>query len=389
MPVGRTLLPIASSGGGASERGIYVKDNNNTTAIANVVDWASLSEMIKVGDSDYDTYMVATGDRHLLAIRNHVAGTGGELWVLGINTSGSIGGGTIYGWRRIGVDSDWTWISACGNSSYAIRAGRLYVTGENSLGQLGDGTGVDKSTFTQIGSDTDWEMTSTGLNMALAIKGGDLLSTGSNVNFMTGFGTNVGNTLSWTVVDAVNTWSWIGSGRSVCGAITSGGELYTWGQNLNGVSGQGTSSGSTTVPTQVGVATDWYRFDSGNQTSYASKTDGTLWGCGLASSGSIWGPAPPAPNVFTQDSSGATDWDWFHLNSGGIIYARKTNGTLWSSGIAFMNANTALLTSLTQVGTDTNWSGFPFGNKNGFAGEIAFIKTEAEEQTNNVRETEQ
>ena len=378
MPVGRTLLPIASGGVSPTASGVYVYESI-TSSLASINDIAALNERpdnIPFVGEEATTYMASVGNRHGAAIKNFVGGTGGELWVWGLNVTGSIGGSPDYQWTRIGVDSDWEMATAAGALTLAIKAGALYGTGLNTNGQLGDGTTTNKLTFTQIGVDTDWEFVESNGITSIAIKGGDLYACGSNIDYMTGNGiTEVGNTTTWTLVNNTEVWSYAAVGRYACMAVTATGKIYSWGRNIQGVTAQGTTLGDTTSPTQIGSDTDWLMCAVGNQTSYALKTDGTLWGAGLMGGGTIWGPSPAAATTFQQDSLGDTDWDWVDCNSGNGVFVRKTNGTLWSAGPTPANMQYSNVFVLTQVGTETNWKPQYRMNTNGFTGETCLIKS--------------
>jgi hypothetical protein len=371
-------LTINISGGAApSNSGVYVFESNTAVA-ASINDVAALNEtpnsIVFLGEKG-TTYMTTVGNRHGAAIKNFVGGTGGELWVWGLNISGSIGGSPNYQWTQIGVDSDWEMVVAGGNTTLAIKNGALYGTGLNTSGQLGDGTTTNKSVFTQIGVDTDWEFIETNGVTSIAIKGGDLYACGRNIDYMTGNGTTeAGNTTTWTLVNSAETWTYVSVGRFSCMAVTSTGKLYSWGNDINGVTGQGTFGPSdTTSPTQVGSDTDWVMCAVGNQTSYAIKTTGTLWGTGQAG-GSVWG-SNSSFNTFQQEGLGDTDWDYVDCASTNGVFVRKTNGTLWSSGLSPANMQYSNLNTLTQIGTDTNWERNYRMHTSGFNGENCFIKS--------------
>jgi alpha-tubulin suppressor-like RCC1 family protein len=374
MPIGRTLLPIASGGSPPSTSGIY-PFQGAITGMNDIITFAEIFNNAKlpyIGEQA-TTYMIATGFRHVLAIKNFVSGTGGELWVWGFNSSGSIGGSTNYQWTRIGVDSDWTWVSAAGNSSYAIRAGRLYVTGENSNGELGNGTTTDVSVFTQVGSDTDWEKVSGGSLFGVAIKNGDLLTTGFNNSFRTGLNTSVGVTNTWTVANNTETWEWISGGIIHGAAITDDGRMFTWGTNLNGRTARNTAVGTTNIPTQEFLGdTDWVQVECSNASTIARKTSGTVWGCGVGA-GSVWGSVAQV-TVFNQEALGDTDWVWIANQGANAQFALKSDGTIWTSGFNIANLQQSTVNTFAQFGSETDWKTNFFGNKNGFSQQMALLK---------------
>lgn len=357
-------------GGGGVTNGVYIVDDSSLDLYAtNVI--SGFPNLFQVADTIDNVYMSCIGIRHILAIRNYAVGTGGELWVWGFNTNGSIGGSNNYEWSRIGVDSDWTFVAAGSNSSMAIKSGALYATGAGSNFIFGNNSTATLTTFTQIGSDTDWEFIAMGEGFSFAIKNGSLFSAGSNANFQTGLNISLGNTQVWTLVDNSENWSFVSCGRAHGIATTVSGKLYSWGVNSSGRTGQGTSSGSTQVPTQIGIDTDWSICQAGNLNSYALKTDGTAWGCG-SSSGSFWGNSSPLE--MTQDSSSNTDWDWLMCTTANAVFARESNGTMYSSGTAVGNASQNSLTDFQQIGIENTYQKNSFCNHGGFTGESTFIK---------------
>ena len=72
---------------------------------------------------------------------------------------------------QIGSDSDWA-TATCGfNNSFAIKTnGTLWAWGQNNLGQLGDGTTVNKLFPVQIGTATNWASVSAGYGHTIATK---------------------------------------------------------------------------------------------------------------------------------------------------------------------------------------------------------------------------
>jgi alpha-tubulin suppressor-like RCC1 family protein len=335
MPIGRTLLPIAAGGGGTGSTpdnfGLYTWGSDGIVEFLEMAVSKNLPDNLYYFDDETDIYKFDIGTQHLVAIRNF-SGSGGELWVLGRLSNGNIGNSTSqYEWARLGSDSDWTDVSASADSTYAIRAGRLYVLGLNTSGQLGNGSTSNVTTLTQIGSDTNWEAVDAGETWALAIKGGQLFSCGSNNLYRTGRNTNSGNTTTWTAIETTQIWVKISAGRQHGGAITIGGEVWTWGSNLNGRTARNTTAGETQVPTQTHDGdTHWIKISCGSSHTLVIKNDNTLWGAG--SGAQIGKGASTNTIVFTQEVLG--DTDWYDINSGGadVGSAIKSDGTLWTAG---------------------------------------------------------
>jgi alpha-tubulin suppressor-like RCC1 family protein len=92
----------------------------------------------------------AGGECHTCGVR-----TDGTLWCWGYNGSGQLGDGTSTGCRSapVQVGSLTTWVSAAGGESHTcgiMTDGTLWCWGDNSDGQLGDGTTTNRITPVQV-----------------------------------------------------------------------------------------------------------------------------------------------------------------------------------------------------------------------------------------------
>ena len=103
---------------------------------------------------------------HTLAIK-----TNGSLWSWGFNGQGQLGDNSLIDKiipTQIGTDLNWSQISSSGFHSVAQKAtGTLWAWGNNSQGQLGDNTIVAKLLPTQIGNATNWQSISAGFNFTM------------------------------------------------------------------------------------------------------------------------------------------------------------------------------------------------------------------------------
>ncbi len=107
--------------------------------------------------------------------------------------------------------------------------GTLWAWGDNTYGQLGDGTTIDHSSPVQVGTATNWAA--------------------------------------------------VGAGQYHTVAVKTDGTLWAWGDNTFGQLGDGTTTNHAT-PVQVGTATNWASAAGGYGHTVAVKTDGTVWGVG-------------------------------------------------------------------------------------------------------------
>ena len=87
----------------------------------------------------------------------------GTLWTWGINSVGQLGLGDTTSRSsptQVGALTTWSALSSSGYAAGHIWAanvaGNLFAWGRNTIGQLGDGTTVNKSSPVQIGALTDW-----------------------------------------------------------------------------------------------------------------------------------------------------------------------------------------------------------------------------------------
>ncbi len=290
-----------------------------------------------------------------------------ELWSFGENEYGQTGLGVSVDESteptQVGSDEEWVAVSAGSFHTLAIKSdGTLWTFGSNDAGKTGLGTVVGNTTVpTQIGSDTDWELVSAGYLHSLAIKSdGTLWSFGSNGFGQTGLNTTSGNTTVPTQIGSDTDWELASAGDYHSVAIKSDGTLWSFGFNNSGRTGLNTTSGNTTVPTQVGSDTDWEVASVGDAHTLAIKTDGTLWSFGGNTNGRT-GLNTDTGNTLVPTQVGvATNWE---AVSGGTGFALvlASDGTLWSfggntNGRTGLNTGTGNTLVPTQVGSDTDWA---------------------------------
>jgi len=85
---------------------------------------------------------VSVGSVHTMAIK-----TDGSLWGWGNNVHGQLGDGTAINQNtpvRIGIDTNWAYVSAFAHTIAIRTDGTLWVWGDNEYGQLGDGTTTNR-----------------------------------------------------------------------------------------------------------------------------------------------------------------------------------------------------------------------------------------------------
>jgi alpha-tubulin suppressor-like RCC1 family protein len=166
-------------------------------------------------------------------------------------------------------------------------------------------------------------------------------------------------------VGSTTTWKAVGAGYKASFAITTSGALFSWGVGNAGSLGLGNINIQYSSPVQVGSLTNWSTVTAGttDPSTFAIKTDGTLWSWGGNSYGQL------GLNNITNYSSpkqvGAlTNWSFISCGYDHVL-SIKTNGTLWSWGNnpngQLGKGNTTNYSSPVQVGSLTNWSSISAG----------------------------
>ena len=235
---------------------------------------------------------------------------------------------------QVGTNTNWRAGGGGREFSFAIKTdGTLWTWGTPSYGAQGHNNTTTKSSPTQVPGtwDNAWGYHE---NM-LAIKpdgtlwgwgrggGGELGQNAPDVNYS-----------SPIQIMSDKTFARCGSGANygAMGAITTSGELYTWGWNPDGCLGNNTHASpqyaGTSSPVQI-PGTNWQYFQACGPSTLAQKTDGTLWGWG--GNGGMLGQN--STTKFSSPVQIGTETTWNRMSgSPGNTIATKTDGTLWRIG---------------------------------------------------------
>ncbi len=312
---------------------------------------------------------VSAGTNHTLALK-----TDGSLFTWGRNKYGQLGDGSIIDRKtpnklnfQLSIDQelavpllDKTSIFYDGAYVLDIKSDNsLWAWGDNSNGQLGDGTTINQLNETKIMENV--EVASAGYGHSLAIKtdkslwawGTGLLGDGSDG-------------IKLDPVRIMENVASVSAGHAYSLAIKLDGSLWSWGWNSFGQLGDGTTNNRTN-PSKI--MENVKSVSAGAKRSFAIKTDGSLWAWGDNSWGQLGNntlinsliPLKIMDEVVSVSSgneyimvlkSDGTLWGWGYDQSVGYItspikimdnvskiasgkntrYAIKTDGSLWSWG---------------------------------------------------------
>ena len=298
---------------------------------------------------------VAGGYGHSLAITS-----AGQMLAWGWNGSGQLGNATTTNSRTpvaVSLPSGTTVTAIAAGYSHSLAltsTGQVLAWGSNSAGQLGDGSTIGSSipvtvslapgtTVTAIaaGGSHSLALTSTGGALAWGSNQYGQLGNGTTTSSSTPVAVNVPSGITITAVGA-------GSTASHSLALTSGGQVMSWGWNGLGQLGNGNTTNSS-VPVMVGLnlGTTVTAIAAGYAHSLARTSTGQLlaWGdnsAGQLGSGSSTSSSPVAvslpPGTAVTDIAGGANHN-LALTSANKVLAWGSNdngqlglGTINSTG---------------------------------------------------------
>ena len=263
--------------------------------------------------------------------------TDGTLWLWGRNSYGQLGtNDTTHRSspvQTISAGNNWKQVSAMRYHSCAIKTdGTLWTWGFNQYGQLGDNTGVTKSSPVQtIATDANWKQVAAGYTHSAAIKtDGTLWLWGQNYGYL-GDGTGTRKSSPVQTISAGNNWKQVSCGKSTA-AIKTDGTLWMWGYNGQGQLGDNTITDRSSPVQTISTGNNWKQVSSGLYHISAIKTDGTLWVWGQNSYGQLGVNDIVNRSSPVQTVAGGTNWKQTASAYRGNIYGIKTDGTLWGWG---------------------------------------------------------
>lgn len=219
----------------------------------------------------------------------------------------------------------------------------------------------------------------------LLTKSGDLYAHGLGANNALGTGSTANVVASWTqILSGISDIS--AAYQSAFAVQPSSGQIFSWGNNLGYRTGQGTNTGTTSTPTALS-GTDWgadtkiasCATSTTNGYTVAQKSDGTWWAWGTGSWAVTGASGTTTHQTPTQLSGWPTKLAKKIFVTGGQTIVIFQDGTLYVCG---NNDNQSIglaggaVTTLTQIGSDTDWSDVFYQAISVQAGTLYYIKTD-------------
>ncbi|MEK8127556.1 fibronectin type III domain-containing protein [Paenibacillus filicis] len=161
----------------------------------------------------------------------------------------------------------------------ALRSdGTVWAWGTNRAGELGDGSGLQKSTPVQVANLTGVVDISVGNSFSIAVKNdGTVWSWGVNNYGQLGNG-DTSSTSKYTPIQVpgLSGIKSVSAGTNHVIAQSTDGRVWTWGENYSGQLGDGTTQMSRS-PKYIGSMNSVKSIAAGDTHSMALKNDGTVW----------------------------------------------------------------------------------------------------------------
>src|SRR5882724_2120448 len=252
---------------------------------------------------------VAAGASHSLAIK----AADGSVYGWGSDSAGQLGDNSAATQQLYPVQAKTTAngnplivgiTDAAGGAAHSIALksdGTVWAWGSNTSGQLGDGSTTSRKLAAQVKTSNHAFLTSVnaiaaGDNFSIALKSdGTVWAWGINSAGQLGIGSTTSQSYAVQVKlssgTALSGVSDIVCGSAFAAALKSDGTIWTWGSNTNGQLGNGTTTqANNPVQAKINSTTfigGSYALAAGATHTLVLKTDGSVWSCGLNSSGQL------------------------------------------------------------------------------------------------------
>ena len=210
---------------------------------------------------------IAASYHHTVALKSD-----GTLWAWGDNAFGALGDGTTADKNAPTQEStmatDWTAIGAGAYHTVALKSDcTLWAWGSNNHGQIGaitNGPATVTSPTQELTGADNWSAVAAGTYHSVTIKlDGTVWAWGNNTTGQLGDGTYVGGRTPTQESTGATNWSAIAAELYTVGP-KSNGTLWAWGANYSGELGDGTTTRKNTPTQELTQATNWTAIAAGD-----------------------------------------------------------------------------------------------------------------------------
>jgi alpha-tubulin suppressor-like RCC1 family protein len=273
---------------GFGETNIYVKDTeNNLTAICKIT-------VLKNSANSIAIPQIMGGTNFTAALKED-----GTVWAWGDNTNGQLGDGTTVAKGKPtqvkdstgeGVLTDIVKISVSYEGYVAAldKNGDVYTWGINTWGNLGDGTTVRNSLPAKVANLPKITDISTSYRTTYVVdEEGNVYGFGDNGYGQIGNNTTTQSSVPVKVIGHMKNVVQIGNGANQNTVLKSNGEVWSWGYNANGELGDGTTANKaypvhTEKINDAAILENIIYIHSASNTVHAITTDNTVLGWGYS-----------------------------------------------------------------------------------------------------------
>lgn len=260
--------------------------------------------------------------------------TDGSVWTWGANDEGQCGDGS-YSSRRMPTkvygDPGSTQVSGGAGHAVALAPdGCAWAWGINNLCQVGDGTTSDRHTPVNVAASTRFKMVRAGWYHTLALsEAGVVWSWGDNSMDAAGDPSAYVRKTPAPIAGATDVVG-IGAGTYHSILVKADGTVWTWGLNSSGVLGDGSSTFRRATPGQVPGLTDITKVEAGGIHCLALTSGGEIWSWGFNGAGELGDGTTNSRSTPVQVTglTNVSDISAGYLSS----LALKTDGTVWAWG---------------------------------------------------------
>ncbi len=352
LKLSTTANTLTQTDDGTTTTGFNLAGSSLSSTAVNSLGASAKIELVKLGSV---ASVVAGGTTHALALK-----ADGTVSAWGYNTQGQLGNGTTtssYVPTPVSVLTSITSVATGGmasgvSSSYALKSnGTVWSWGFNITGQLGDGTTTQRNTPAQISSLSGITAIAAGTTSVFAVKSnGTLWAWGNNYVGVGQLGIGVGTTVykltPVQVVDPTDPTGYFtnavrvatnGTSTNITSsyALKSDGSVWSWGSNTYGQLGDGTTN-SRNVPGPVsvlGVGSGVIDIAAAAADAYALKSDGSVWAWGSNNSNQLGDGTATDTLVPIQVPTLGPGSGVIAIASGiTTAYALKSDGSVWAWG---------------------------------------------------------